>query len=58
MALFSIDISPEKRNQRLKAIEERFLLFEGQSEGKIARGEERYIPCLHNWIVKEGFADD
>lgn len=57
MALFSMEIPPEKRNRRLKAIDDQFLLFEEQSEEKIARGEGRYIPCLHNWLEREGFAD-
>jgi hypothetical protein len=57
MAVFPAEITPEKRKERMKAINDRFLVFEEESEGKITRGEERFIPYFHNWLAKEGFSD-
>ncbi|GHS85516.1 hypothetical protein AGMMS49957_01700 [Synergistales bacterium] len=57
IAIFPAETSPEKRKERMKAINDRFLIFEEESEGKINRGEERYIPYFHNWLAKEGFSD-
>lgn len=57
MGLFPAGISREEARRRLAAISERFAAFEEDSEYLVARGEERYIPHLHNWLAREGFAD-
>jgi hypothetical protein len=58
LSLFPLCLSPEKIRQRLMAINERFIVFEEKAEKMLARGEERYIPYLHNWLDKEGFRDE
>ena len=57
MALFPPELSSERLTQRLEAISKQFAIFEQEAEKLIARGAERYIPYLHNWLVREGFAD-
>jgi hypothetical protein len=57
MALFPPGISPEKMKRRMNAINEQFAAFEKDIEETIGKGEERYIPYPHNWLVKEGFSD-
>jgi DNA-binding transcriptional MocR family regulator len=57
MTLFNAEFSPEQTKQRLRAISDQFAIFEQEAELLIARGEERYIPYLHNWLTREGFAD-
>ena len=57
MALFPINLPHGQTEQRLKAISRQFTIFEQEAEQLIARGEERYIPYLHNWLAREGFAD-
>lgn len=57
MGLFPAGISEEGIRRRLAVISERFAIFEEESEYLVVRGEERYIPHLHNWLAREGFAD-
>jgi len=57
MALFPANLSHGQTEQRLTAISRQFAIFEQEAEQLIARGEDRYIPYLHNWLVREGFAD-
>jgi hypothetical protein len=58
MAIFPAELSSEQITQRLKAMSKQFAIFEQEAEKLIACGEERYIPYLHNWLVREGFADE
>jgi hypothetical protein len=57
IALFPVELSPEERNKRMRAINERFLCYEKECEERIARGEERFIPYLHRWLDGEDFTD-
>jgi DNA-binding transcriptional ArsR family regulator len=57
MALFPFGISRERMNRRMNAINEQFAVFERDIEETLGRGEGRYIPYPHNWLVKEGFSD-
>ena len=56
-ALFPENISREAMERRLKAINERFAVFEENAERLLQRGDTRYIPSLRNWLVKEGFGE-
>jgi hypothetical protein len=57
MALFPPGNPPEEAERCLRTLEERFLTLDEEAQKLIARGEERYIPCLHNWLAREGFSD-
>ncbi|MCL2009126.1 MAG: helix-turn-helix domain-containing protein [Synergistaceae bacterium] len=57
MALFPAELSPERVMQRLETMSKQFAIFEQEAEKLISRGQEQYIPYLHNWLVREGFAD-
>ena len=57
MALFPAELPPERITQRLAAMSKQFAIFEQEAEKLIDRGDERYIPYLHNWLVREDFSD-
>jgi len=57
MSLFPVSFSPEMMKRRLRAINDRFIAFDQEARKRLARGEERYIPYLHNWLAGEGFND-
>jgi hypothetical protein len=57
MELFPAKLPNERAINRLRAMSKQFAIFEQEAEKLIVSGKERYIPYLHNWLVREGFAD-
>ena len=57
MALFPVGLSQKETERRLWTVRRRFDIFEKEAKKLVGKGKEGCLPCLRDWLARDGVYD-
>jgi|GEM_PF-4879188 len=57
LALFPVGISQRETERRLWTVRRRFDIFEKEAKKLVGKGKEGCLPCLRDWLARDGVYD-